>query len=158
MRGASLAAAGDRLLISLLVKARERKSWFGLGAEATVHIWGKPALDQKNQILRLTDLTMAVESEAAFGLLGVAARAAVPHLQKGLADKAVIDLKPFAADARTKIAAALNDFQQNVNGVKVEATVQDLRLTGIEFDSNTLRVIAEADGTAKVAVSELPKM
>ncbi len=158
VRGASLAAAGDRLLISLLVKARERKSWFGLGAEATVHIWGKPALDQKNQILRLTDLTMAVESEAAFGLLGVAARAAVPHLQKGLADKAVIDLKPFAADARTKIAAALNDFQQNVNGVKVEATVQDLRLTGIEFDSNTLRVIAEADGTAKVAVSELPKM
>ena len=36
--------------------------------------------------------------------------------------------------------------------------MQDLRLTGIEFDSNTLRVIAEADGTAKVAVSELPKM
>jgi Domain of unknown function (DUF4403) len=158
VRGASLAAAGDRLLISLLVKARERKSWFGLGAEATVHIWGKPALDQANQILRLTDLTLAVESEAAFGLLGVAARTAVPHLQKALADKAVIDLKPFAADARTKIAAALNEFQQNVNGVRVDATVQDLRLTGIEFDSNTLRVIAEADGTAKVAVSELPKM
>ena len=158
VRGASLAAAGDRLLISLLVKARERKSWFGLGAEATVHIWGKPALDQQNQILRLTDLTLAVESEAAFGLLGVAARTAVPHLQKALADKAAIDLKPFAADARTKIGAALNDFQQNVNGVRVDATVQDLRLTGIEFDSNTLRVIAEADGTAKIAVSELPKM
>ena len=158
VRSASLAATGDRLLISLRVKARERKSWFGFGAEATVHIWGKPALDSKNQILRLTDLTLAVESEAAFGLLGVAARTAMPHLQKALADKAAIDLKPFAADARAKIGAALTDFQQNVNGVKVDATVQDLRLTGIEFDSNTLRVIAEADGTAKVAVSELPKM
>ena len=43
----SIAAAGDRLLISLRVKAKETKSWFGLGAEATVHIWGKPVLDQR---------------------------------------------------------------------------------------------------------------
>jgi hypothetical protein len=33
-----------------------------------------------------------------------------------------------------------------------------LRLTGIAFDSNTLRVIAEAEGTAKVAVTSLPRM
>jgi hypothetical protein len=33
-----------------------------------------------------------------------------------------------------------------------------MRLSGIEFDSKTLRVIAEADGTAKVAVTDLPKM
>jgi len=42
--------------------------------------------------------------------------------------------------------------------VRVEAVVNDLRLTGIAFDASTLRVIAEADGTAKVAVTELPKM
>ena len=44
---ASVAAAGDRLLISLHVKAREKKSWFGFGAEADVLIWGKPVLDQQ---------------------------------------------------------------------------------------------------------------
>jgi hypothetical protein len=158
VRSASLAAAGERLLISLLVKARERKSWFGLGAEATVHIWGKPVLDRENQIIRLTDLTLAVESEAAFGLLGAAARAGMPYLQRSIAKNAVIDLKPFAADALVKIGRALAEFQQNTNGVKVDAAVQDLRLTGIEFDSDTLRVIAEAAGNAKVAVSELPKM
>ena len=117
MRSASLAAAGDRLLISLKVKARERKSWFGFGAEATVHIWGKPALDAKNQMLRLTDLTLAVESEAAYGLLGAAARAGMPYLQQALADNAVIDLKPFAADAKKKIAAALAEFEKNGEGV-----------------------------------------
>ena len=158
VRSASLAAAGDRLLISLRVKARERKSWFGFGAEATVHIWGKPELDRANQILRLTDLSLAIESEAAFGLLGAAARAGMPYLQRSIAKSAVIDLKPFAADALKKITAALADFQQNTNGVKVDAAVQDLRLTGIEFDSNTLRVIAEAEGSAKAAVSELPRM
>ena len=158
VRRASIAAAGDRLLISLRVKAREKKSWFGFGAEATVQIWGKPALDPKNQILRLTDLSVAVESEAAFGLLGAAARAAMPYLQQALADNAVVDLKPFAADALTKIGTALAEFQQNKDGVQVEAAVRDLRLTGIEFDSSTLRVIAEADGTAKVTVSELPRM
>jgi Domain of unknown function (DUF4403) len=154
----ALGAAGDRLLISLLVKAHEKKSWFGFGARATIQIWGKPVLDAQNQILRLTDLSLAVESEAAFGLLGAAARAAVPYLQKALAEKAVLDLKPFAADAKTKIGAALADFQKSSPGVTVNARIDTLRLTGIEFDSKTLRVIAEADGSAKVAVSELPKM
>jgi hypothetical protein len=155
VRSAHVAAAGDRLLISLKVKAREKKSWFGLGAEATVQIWGKPALDAKNQILRLTDLSFAVESETA--LFNAAARAATPYLQQALADNAVVDLKPFAADALGKIGSALANFRQNKDGVQVEAEVRDLRLTGIAFDSHTLRVIAEADGTAKVAVSELPR-
>jgi uncharacterized protein DUF4403 len=155
--GASLAAAGDRLLISLRVKAREKK-WFGFGTEATVHIWGKPVLDQQNQIMRLTDISLAVESEAAFGLLGTAARAAMPYVQKAIADKAAIDLKPFANDARAKIAAALREFQQGGNnGVRVDASVNGLRLTGIEFDANTLRVIAEANGAVKVAVTQLPR-
>ena len=154
---ASLAAAGDRLLISLRVKAREKKSWFGFGTEATVQIWGKPLLDAQNQLLRLTDLSLAVESEAAFGLLGAAARAAMPYLQKALADKATIDLKPFAKDARAKIGAALTEFEQVGNGVRVDAAVQDLRLTGIEFDARTLRIIAEANGTVKVEVTQLPR-
>ena len=158
VRGASLGAAGDRLLISLRVKARENKSWFGFGAEATVQIWGKPALDNKTQVLRLTDLTLAVESEAAFGLLGAAARAAIPNLEQALASNSVLDLKPYADDAKAKIGLALADFQMNSGGVRVEAAVQDVRLTGIEFDSNTLRVIAEAAGTAKVTVNDLPKM
>jgi len=157
--GAKLGAAGDRLLISLLVKAHEKKSWFGFGAQATLSIWGKPVLDASNQILRLTDLSLAVESQAAFGLLGAAAQAAVPYLQRALAEKAVIDLKPFAADARAKIAATLAEFEKSAGaGVNVAAKVDTLKLTGIEFDSTTLRVIAEADGSAKVAVSDLPKL
>jgi hypothetical protein len=158
VRRVRIGAAGNRLLISLDVKAREKKSWFGFGATANVDIWGKPVLDTKNQILRLTDISLAVDSEAAFGLLGAAARAAMPYLQQALADHAVVDLKPFAADAKKKIAAALADFQRNENGVRVLADVHDVRLTGIAFDSQTLRVIAEADGRAKVAVSQLPKM
>ena len=154
---ANLSASGERLLISLRVKAREKKSWFGFGTEAMVHVWGKPALDQENQVLRLTDISLAVESEAAFGLLGTAARAAMPYVQKALAEKAVIDLKPFANDARAKIAAALKDFQQVGDGVRVDTSVQDLRLIGIEFDAKTLRVTAEAKGTVKVAVSQLPR-
>ena len=154
---ASLAAAGDRLLISLRMKAREKKSWFGFGTEATVHIWGKPALDQQNQILRLTEISLAVESEAAFGLLGTAARAAMPYLQKALTDRAMVDLKPFINDAKTKIAAALKDFQQVGDGVRVDAAVNGLRLTGIDFDARTLRVIAEANGAVKVAVTQLPR-
>ena len=115
-------------------------------------------LDLTNQVLRLTDLQVAVESDAAYGLLNAAARAATPYLEKALADNATIDLKPFAADALKKITAALADFQKDSAGVKVDAVVSDLRLTGIAFDSNTLRVITEAAGTARIAVTELPRM
>jgi hypothetical protein len=152
---ANVGASGDRILISLRVKARERKSWFGLGAEATVHVWGKPALDREKQILRLTDIALDVESEAAFGLLGAGRRAAIPYLQTALAENAVIDLKPFAANALKSIDAALGDFTKPAPGVEVEAAVNDLRLVGIEFDSKTLRVIAEADGTVRALVTKI---
>jgi hypothetical protein len=156
VKRASVAASGDRLLISLLVNAREKKSFVGLGGEANIHIWGKPVLDQEQQTLRLTDVELAVESEAAFGLLGAAARTAVPHLQKVLADKATIDLKPFASNAQNKIAAVISDFQKNEDGVRIAAEITSLRLADIAFDSKTLRVIAEAAGAINVSITALP--
>src|SRR5882757_1983299 len=157
IQSATVAPSGDRLLVSLRVKAREKKSWFGLGAEAMVHVWGKPALDRENQVLRLTNIELDVNSEAAFGLLGAAARAAVPYLKDALAETARIDLKPFAANAGKSIEAALANFRKSEQSVSVEAVVTGLRLAGIEYDSKTLRVIAEADGTLRIAVSALPR-
>jgi hypothetical protein len=156
VKRATVAASGDRLLISLLVNAKEKKSFFGFGGEANVHIWGKPVLDQTQQTLRLTNVELAVESEAAFGLLGAAARAAMPHLQKALAERATVDLKPFATNAQKKIAAAISDFQKNEDGVRVAADITGLRLAGIAFDSKTLRVIAEAEGAINVYITALP--
>jgi hypothetical protein len=158
VKHASLAASGSRLLISLLVYAKEKKSFLGLGAEAYVHIWGVPALDQAQQTLRLTNIELAVESEPAFGLLGAAARAAMPHLQKALAEKAVVDLKPFTSNARKKIAAVIADLHRNEDGVRVAAEINSLQLADIAFDSKTLRVIAEAEGAISVNISALPGM
>ncbi|MEA2829376.1 MAG: hypothetical protein QOF22_124 [Bradyrhizobium sp.] len=155
VKHATVAASGERLLISLLVNAKEKESFFRLGGEANVHIWGTPVLDQAQQTLRLTNIELAVESEAAFGLLGAAARAAMPHLQRALAEKATIDLKPFASNAQKKIAAAIADFQKNEDGVRVAAEITSLRLAGIAFDSKTLRVIAQAEGTINVFVTTL---
>ena len=155
VRNATVAASGDRLLISLRVNAKEKTSWFGFGAEATLHIYGRPTLDQQSQILRLTDLQLAVESDAALGLLGAAARAAEPQLRRTLADKAVVDLKPFAADARKRVDAGLQDFRKQQAGVSASIEITDLRLVGIDYDATTLRVIAEADGVVDVAVSNL---
>jgi hypothetical protein len=155
VKRATVAASGDRLLISLLVNAKEKKSYFGFGGEATVHIWGRPVLDPTQQTLRLTDVQLAVESEAAFGLLGAAARAAMPQLQRALAEKATIDLKPFATNAQKKIAAAISDFQKNEDGVRVAAEITSLRLADIAFDSKKLRVTAESEGTINVYVTAL---
>ena len=79
----------------------------------------------------------------------------MPYLEQALAQNAVVDLVPLAANARKSIDAAIADFRKNADGVRVDAAVTDLRLVGIEFDANTLRVIAEADGTVGVAVTKL---
>ena len=155
VKHASIQAAGDRLLISLLVRAKEKKSLLGLGAEATVHVWGSPVLDQTRQTLRLSNIELAVESEAAFGLLGAAARAVMPRLQGALAAKAIVDLKPFASNAREKIASAIADFQKSEGGVRVVADIKSLVLADVAFDSNTLRVIAAAEGAINASVTAL---
>ena len=155
IRGVSLAASGDRLLLSLRVKANENKSWLGLGAEATIYVWGRPVLDSAHQVLRLTDIALDVQSEAAFGLLGAAARAAVPYLEQAVAEHAVVDLVPLAANARRSIDSAISDFRKSADGVRVDTAISDLRLVDIEFDAKTLRVIAEVDGSVQVAVTKL---
>jgi hypothetical protein len=154
IKEAKVVASGDRLLIELLVRVK-KSGLFALGADATVYVWGHPALDADRQILRFTDVTLDVQSAAAFGLLGMAAEAAAPYLQKMLADKAVIDLKPFAADAKKRIAAAVGDFAAQGNGLRASVSIDDLRLAGIAYDSNTLRIIANANGGVSVAVSSL---
>lgn len=158
VKSVDVVPSGARLLISLLVRAKEKKSWFGLDAEATVHIWGRPMLDQAQQTLRLADIQLAVESEAAFGLLGAAARAVVPQMQQALVQKATLDLKPIAANAREKIAAVIADYQKSEDGLKVEANISSLTLSDIAFDSKTLRVIAEAGGSLNVSVTKLSGM
>ena len=158
VKSAAISAAGDRLLISLLINAKEKTSYLGLGGDATIHIWGRPVLDQRQQILKLTDLDLAVESDAAFGLLGAAARPAIPYLQRALEQRATIDLKSFATNAQQKIASIVSDFRKNDQGIRVEASVAAVRLGGIAFDSDTLRVIAEAEGSISVAVTSIPDL
>jgi hypothetical protein len=153
VKHASLAPAGERLLISLDVHAKEKESLFGFGGDATIRIWGKPLLDPVAQTLRLGDIQLTVDSE---GLLGTAARAAMPQLQKALYARAIVDLKPFATTAQKQIADAVTAFRKNEDGLKVEANINELRLADIAFDANTLRVIMEADGAVNVRLTRLP--
>jgi hypothetical protein len=156
VKQATVTASSDRLLISLLVHAKEKESFFRLGGDATVHISGRPMIDQMQQTLRLADVQLAVESDAAFGLLGAAARAVMPRLQAVIAERATVDLKPIAGNAQQKIAAVIADFQKSEDGVRVDAKISDVRLADIAFDSKTLRVIAEAEGAINVFVTKLP--
>jgi hypothetical protein len=121
-----------------------------------LHIWGRPLVDQAAQTLQLTDLQLAVESDAAFGLLGTAARAIVPQLERALLEKSVIDLKPFADNVRARIAASMSELQRNENGVRIDSDVSSLTLTEIAFDAHVLRVIASAEGTMTASITALP--
>jgi len=151
----SITPTDNRLLIALLVRAKEKRTFLGFGTEATVYIWGRPILDQAQQTIRLADVELAVESEAAFGLLGAAARTVVPQLQRAIIEKATLDLKPIATDAQRKIAAAIVGYQKNQDGIRVEANIDSIQLANIAFDSKTLRVTAEAGGTLNVYVTKL---
>ena len=151
-----VAPSGDQLLITLRVKAQEQATWFGFGGWATLYIWVRPQLDQAEQKLRLTDMALDVRTRAAFGLLSVAARIAISYIQEVLEQYAVIDLKPYAASARTGIEAIVADFDKQDDGVNASASITDLRMVGVEFDSATLRMNTEIEGSAKLAITKLP--
>jgi len=156
IKSVDIDASGDRLLVSLLVHVKEKASWFGLGADATVRIWSRPALDADAQVLRLTDLSVAVTSDAAFGLFGALAQRAAPYLQQALQEHATIDLKTLSSGAQQKLASIINDLQTEQNGARVAASVTGVKLGNISFDSSRLRVVAEATGTLNVTVTRLP--
>ena len=155
IKSAKLRASGDRLLITLGITANESKSWFGMSADAVIYLWGRPRLDRESSKLRFENVVLDIESETAFGILGFVARAAIPDLQKMLAENAVIDLSPLIRNSRQNIEAAIAELRQNAVGVVLDANLVDLRLAGLQFDANTVRAIAEADGTIRVEVTKL---
>jgi Domain of unknown function (DUF4403) len=154
VKHATVKAAGDRLLIALDVHAKEKKSFLGLGSDATVQIRGRPVIDPLQQTLRLAELELAVDSG---GVVGAAAQVIIPRLQRAFTDKATVDLKPLAADAQKKLAAAIAEFQKSEDGIQVEAKISSINLADIAFDQTTLRVIAQAQGTLNARVTKLPE-
>ena len=158
IKSVDIDASGNRLLVSLLVHVKEKASWFGFGADATVRIWSRPVLDADAQVLRLTDLSVAVTSDAAFGLFGTLAQRAAPYLQQALQEHATIDLKTLSSGAQQKLAAIIKGLQTEQNGAKVAASVTRVRLGEVLFDSSKLRVGVEASGTLNVTVTQLPSL
>ena len=89
-------------------------------------------------------------------MLGVAAQAATPYLVRTLSEKATIDLRTFVENAQRKIGSAVSDLRYNQDGVRVAAEITAIRLADIVFDSKTLRVVAEAEGTINMYITALP--
>lgn len=150
-----IAPSGDRLLLALGIKVKETKTMLGLGANATIYLWGRPVPDRKAQKLRFTDVALDVRSDAAFGALGFVARAATPYMQKVITENAEIDLAPTIADTRKNIEAAIAEFRQQQNDVLLDAQIVDVSLAGVQFDAKTLRIIASSEGTVRVEVMKL---
>jgi hypothetical protein len=150
-----IAPSGDRLLLALGIKVKETKTMLGLGASATIYLWGRPVPDRKARKLRFADVVLDVRSDAAFGALGFVARAATPYMQKVITENAEIDLAPTIADARKNIEAAVAEFRRQQNDVLLDAQVIDVSLAGVQFDAKTLRIITSSEGTVRVEVLKL---
>jgi hypothetical protein len=82
----------------------------------------------------------------------------MPYLQQALAERATVDLKPFASSAREKIAGVIADIRKSEGGIRVAAEVTGVKLADIAFDSKMVRIIAEATGAMNVEVKTLPAL
>ncbi|MCC6779593.1 MAG: DUF4403 family protein [Hyphomicrobiales bacterium] len=154
VRTVRLTSTRDHLNITLGIRAKERKTWFGLGASGVAHARGRPVLDAGRQLLRFDDVSLKVDAQGA--MLGAVARAVSPYLENALAEHALIDLKPIAAAAGRRLSAALAASRGSIDGMEVDATMTSLRLVGLGFDTKGLRLQAEADGLVRIKLTELP--
>jgi Domain of unknown function (DUF4403) len=67
-------------------------------------------------------------------------------------------LKPFATNAREKIAEVIAGLQKNDDSVRVQADINSLRLADVAYDARTLRVTAEAQGSIRATISKVPEL
>lgn len=65
----TVAASGDRQLISLLVNVKERGFFSFFGGNAMLNLRGRPVLDRDHQIVRFTALAIDAQSQVGFGCL-----------------------------------------------------------------------------------------
>jgi hypothetical protein len=144
IKSARLRASGDRLLITLGITANESKSWFGLAADATIHLWGRPRLDRENSKLRFENIALDIESEAAFGLLDTW------RAPRSRTCRRCCRRTPLSTSRRWwrmrggTSKRRSQDMQRGASGVVLDAKLIDVRLAGLQFDANTVRAIAEA--------------
>ena len=144
IKQAVVAASGDRLLISLLVNvkkrgffsARRRRHGACLGEAGARSGASDPALHRCHARRAI---------QAAFGLLGEAAQAAVPYLQRRSPSRrsSTSSRLPGRQEAH---GGSRRQFHRPAGGLTADVNVNALRLTGIAYDDKTLRVIADADG------------
>jgi hypothetical protein len=118
---------------------------------------GRPVLDRGRQQLRLADVALDVESHAAFRLLDAAARAAVAVSGKNGGGQRSGRPGAVHSECTQEASKRRSWLPQECRRCRVDAAATDVRLVAVEFDAKTLRVIAEADGTVRVAVTKLPE-
>ncbi len=106
--------------------------------------------------MRLENVALAVESDALFGADRRRRQDRDPLSASGAGKKRGDRPEADARNARRSIDKALSDFRLQNDDIKVDATMTGLRLVGIEFDSKIVRITAEADGIARVALNKLP--
>ena len=94
-------------------------------------------------------------AQANQGHVDIAAPIDVPFTEVSRLLQAQFAGKTFPEDGSGSFAAAVGNLAAQAPGLRASASVDDLRLVGIAYDSKTLLIIADAGGKVSVAISSL---
>ena len=129
-------------------RRREQKTLFGFGGEATVYVWGRRALDPRaaGPAARPTSRsTCSRRRRSACSAPPPGRRCPICRRRSPI--MRLIDLKPFAAKARSRTSARQPRRVPHRPSRACGSTrpITGLRLVDLAYDAKTLRIVAEVE-------------
>jgi hypothetical protein len=131
--------------------------WFGSRFDGKVYLTARPLLDAAAQKLRFVDVDLDVASGSALSATGLFGTLAAPLLEKAIAERAMIDLASYVADARSQAdaAAAKLNAELRSDGLTVTHRLDTIELRQIFVAEDRLSVRIAAKGAFSVDLEAL---
>jgi hypothetical protein len=138
------------LLLAVEGKLSESRWLFGKSFEGTIYVKAIPKLDPARQVIAFESVDVDAKSRQFLGVTELLAKAAAPLIERWIAENLVIDVRKEAERLPELAKAAVAELQKTSDGIEVTTRFDPPKLLAVDFDTERLRLIAEAHGSVAV--------
>jgi hypothetical protein len=135
------------LLLAVEGKLSESRWLFGKSFEGTIYVKAIPKLDPARQVIAFESVDVYAKSRQFLGVTELLAKAAAPLIERWIAENLVIDVRKRLPELAK---AAVAELQKTSDGIEVTTRFDPPKLVAVDFDTERLRLIAEAHGSVAV--------
>ena len=156
IKGISLAPFGTSLLATVEGSFRET-ILFGARVEGTLFFVLEPSLDQKRQVITISQVEIEATSDHALGKIAAGVLSVLAGAIEERLTHLTFDLKPLAEREKDRVSQALMQLPNEGDAfVFSNADISDIRLEQLRVDDSGILILFLVRGRLAVEVTSIP--